>query len=154
MSDYLKFYINGEWIAPETPKTLDVINPSDESTVARISVGSAADVNKAVAAARTAFEAFSKTTVQERVELLETIFNAYKKRYDDIANAMSSEMGAPIWLSKTAQAGMGIAHLKEAIKILKNFEFVQQQGSTSLLYEPIGVVGMITLELAHKPNYV
>lgn len=144
MSDYLKFYINGEWIAPETPKTLDVINPSDESTVARISVGSAADVNKAVAAARTAFEAFSKTTVQERVELLETIFNAYKKRYDDIANAMSSEMGAPIWLSKTAQAGMGIAHLKEAIKILKNFEFVQQQGSTSLLYEPIGVVGMIT----------
>ena len=100
MQEHLKFYIDGEWVDPATPATLDVINPTTEAPFATISMGSAADVEKAVAAAKTAFESFSKTSVQERMELLGAILGEYTKRYDEIAAAISTEMGAPIWLSK------------------------------------------------------
>jgi aldehyde dehydrogenase (NAD+) len=144
MQEHLKFYINGEWVDPVTPSTLDVINPATEEPFAKISMGSAADVDKAVAAATTAFESFSKTTVAERVELLGAILAEYTKRYDEIAEAISTEMGAPIWLSKAAQAATGQAHFATAMEILKNFEWEEKKGAYNLRKEPVGVCGLIT----------
>jgi len=144
MQEYLKFYINGEWVDPVTPSTLDVINPTTEEPFATISMGSPADVDKAVAAAKAAFESYSRTTVAERIELLGSILAEYTKRYDDIANAISTEMGAPIWLSKAAQAATGQAHFATALEILKNFEWKEKKGNYMLYREPVGVCGLIT----------
>jgi aldehyde dehydrogenase (NAD+) len=108
MRDYLKFYIDGAWVDPVAPRTLDVINPATEGVAGRISLGGAADVDKAVKAARKAFETFSKTTREERIELMERIVEEYKKRYADMAEAITEEMGAPGWLSQRAQAAMGL----------------------------------------------
>lgn len=144
MQEYLKFYINGEWVDPVQPATLDVINPTTEEPFAKISMGSAADVDKAVAAAKTAFESFSKTTVAERVELLGAILGEYQKRYDDIAQVISTEMGAPIWLSKAAQAATGQGHFATVMEILKNYAFEERKGNYVLRREPVGVCGLIT----------
>lgn len=144
MKQYLQFYIDGHWVDPTEPRTMDVINPSTEQAFAQISAGRPADVDKAVQAARRAFDTYSQTSVDERVALLERILNAYQERHDDIATAISQEMGAPLWLSQTAQAAMGPAHLKQTLKVLKNFEFMQIRRSTAIVHEPIGVVGMIT----------
>ena len=144
MEDHLKFYIDGKWVDPVAPKTEDVINPSNEEPFARISMGSKADVDKAVAAARRAFETFSQTTREERVALLEKIVAVYQKRYADIVKAISMEMGAPLSLSQNAQAAIGLGHLTQGIKILKDYEFEQVKGSYAIRREPIGVVGMIT----------
>ena len=107
MQEYHQFYINGEWVDPVTPQTLEVINPATEQPFATISMGTAADVEKAVAAASAAFDSFSQTSVAERVDLLGAILAEYTKRYDEIAAAISTEMGAPFWLSKAAQAATG-----------------------------------------------
>ena len=139
-----QFYIDGQWVDPATPRSLDVINPSTEQAIAQISLGSAADVDRAVKAARRAFESFSQTSREERMALLEKVLEVYKKRSDDVAQAISLEMGAPLWLSKAAQAAMGVAHLKQTLAILKDFEFESVKGTTATLYEPVGVVGMIT----------
>ncbi len=144
MKEHLQFYIDGQWVAPAHARSLDVINPSNEEVISRISLGSAADVDQAVQAARRAFEGFSRTPREERVALLEKVLEVYKRRADEVAQAISLEMGAPLWLSKAAQAAMGVAHLKTTLAVLKNFEFETVQGSTALLYEPVGVVGMIT----------
>ena len=144
MQEHLKFYINGEWVDPVTPATLDVINPTTEEPFATISMGSEADVNKAVAAAKAAFESFSRTTVAERVEMFGAILAEYTKRYDDIAQVISTEMGAPIWLSKAAQAATGQAHFATAMEILKNFQWEEQKGRYFLRREPVGVCGLIT----------
>lgn len=128
MQEHLQFYINGEWVDPATPATLDVINPATEQPFATISMGSAADVEKAVAAATQAFDSFSTTTVAERVELLGAILAEYTKRYDDIAHAISTEMGAPIWLSKAAQAATGQGHFATTLEILKNYEWEERKG--------------------------
>jgi aldehyde dehydrogenase (NAD+) len=144
MQDHLKFYIDGQWVAPAQPRTLEVINPSTEQPIARISMGSAADVDAAVQAARRAFETFSQTTREERVALLEKVLAVYQQRYADIVQAISLEMGAPLWLSKAAQAATGVAHLAQTIGILKAFEFTKPQGGTLIAHEPVGVVGMIT----------
>ena len=144
MKDYLKFYINGQWVDPAQPKTLDVINPANEEPFARISMGSAADVDKAVAAAKAAFPKFSATSKQERIELLQSIMAVYQKRYADIAAAITEEMGAPKTLSEKAQAAMGIAHLNTNLEILKKYEFEEDKGPTRILREPIGVCGFIT----------
>lgn len=144
MQEHLKFYIDGEWIDPATPATLDVINPTTEEPFATISMGSAADVEKAVAAAKAAFDSFSQTTVQERIELLGAILGEYAKRYDDIASAISTEMGAPIWLSKAAQAATGQAHFATALEILKNFAWEEKKGAYLLRKEAVGVCGLIT----------
>ena len=144
MQEHLKFYIDGEWVNPVTPATLDVINPTSEEPFARISMGSAADVDNAVAAAKAAFESYSKTTVQERIELLGAILGEYAKRYDEIAAAISTEMGAPIWLSKAAQAATGQAHFATALEILKNFAWEEKKGAYLLRKEPVGVCGLIT----------
>lgn len=144
MQEYLKFYVDGEWINPALPDTLDVINPTTEAPFARISMGSAADVDRAVAAAVNAFESFSVTTAAERVELFEAILGEYTKRYEDIATAISTEMGAPIWLSKAAQAATGQAHFATAMNILRSYEFEESRGPYNLRKEPVGVCGLIT----------
>ena len=144
MRDYLKFYIDGAWIDPVEPRTLDVENPATEEVCGRISLGSAADLDKAVAAARHAFSSYSRTTVAERLDLLEAIQAEYQKRYGDLAAAMTEEMGAPAALSSGAQAGLGIGHLTAAIEILKTFKFEEMRGTTMVRHEPIGVCGLIT----------
>ncbi|MEX2326228.1 MAG: aldehyde dehydrogenase family protein, partial [Pseudomonadales bacterium] len=144
MQEYLKFYINGEWVDPVTPRTLDVINPTTEEPFARISMGSVADVDKAVAAAKSAFESYSQTSVKERIELLGAILAEYQKRYDDIAQVISTEMGAPIWLSKAAQAATGQGHFATMLEILKNYNWEETRGKYVLRKEPIGVCGLIT----------
>jgi aldehyde dehydrogenase (NAD+) len=144
MQDCLKFYINGQWVDPVTPKTLDVINPATEEAFARISLGSAADVDKAVAAAKAAFPKFSQTTREERIALLQKIMEVYQRRYNEFAETISREMGAPIWLSQVAQAATGLAHLGTTVEILKNFKFEEDRGSTRVVHEPVGVCGFIT----------
>jgi aldehyde dehydrogenase (NAD+) len=144
MEEHLKFYIDGKWVDPVSPKTEDVINPANEEAFARIAMGSKADVDKAVTAARRAFETFSQTSREERVALLEKIVAVYQKRYGDIVKAISMEMGAPLSLSQNAQAAIGLGHLNQGIKILKEYEFETVKGSYAIRREPIGVVGMIT----------
>jgi len=144
MQNRLQFYIDGKWVDPVTPKTLEVINPATEEPFARISLGSKADVDKAVAAARKAFETFSRTTREERLALLNKIMAVYQTKYNEIAEAISKEMGAPMWLSKAAQAATGMGHLAEAAKILKDYKFEEVRGTTAIVKEPVGVCGFIT----------
>jgi aldehyde dehydrogenase (NAD+) len=144
MRDYLKFYIDGAWVDPATPKSLDVINPATEGVAGRISLGSAADVDRAVKAARKAFATFSQTSREDRIALLERCIDEYQKRYADMAAAITEEMGAPAVLSQKAQAAMGIAHLQTALAVLKNYHFEEQRGTTLIVKEPIGVCGFIT----------
>jgi aldehyde dehydrogenase (NAD+) len=144
MSNMLKFYIDGAWVDPLAPATLDVINPATEEPIAKISMGSAKDVDRAVKAARKAFPAFSQTSKEERIALLKRILDAYKARYDDVAKAISSEMGAPITLATRAQAAIGVAHLNQMIAVLKDYEFEHTEGPTLIAREPIGVCGFIT----------
>src|SRR6476660_6566583 len=144
MLNKLQFYIDGKWVDPATPKTLEVIDPANEEAFARVSLGSRADVDNAVAAARKAFPTWSRTSKDERLALMQKIVEIYQRRYGEFADTISREMGAPLSLSKNAQAAMGIAHLTTAMKVLKDFEFVKVQGATAICYEPVGVVGMIT----------
>jgi aldehyde dehydrogenase (NAD+) len=144
MSNALKFYIDGAWVDPVALKTLDVINPATEEPFARIAVGGAADVDRAVAAAKAAFPAFSQTTRAERLRLLRRILELYVERQEDIAQAVSQEMGAPMGLARHAQAAAGQAHLESTIAALETFEFETQRGSTRIVREGIGVVGLIT----------
>ena len=144
MQEYLKFYINGEWIDPVEPRTMDVENPATEEAYARISIGSSKDVDRAVAAAKAAFPTFSQTSVEYRADLLDKIAAAYQARLGDIASAISEEMGAPGWLANAAQAPAGLGHYAGAAQILRNYEFDEVKGSTLLRKEPIGVCGFIT----------
>ena len=144
MQDYLKFYINGEWVDPVEPRTLDVENPATEEPFARISLGSKADVDKAVKAAQDAFPSFSQTSVEFRAELLEKIAAGIQARAGDMAKAISDEMGAPMWLANAAQVPAGMGHYMTAAKILREYEFEEQRGSTLIRKEPIGVCGFIT----------
>ncbi len=144
MREYMKFYIDGKWVDPVTPKSIDVINPATEEVAGHISGGSAADVDKAVKAARKAFETYSQTTREERIDLLQRILAEYQKRFGEIATAITEEMGAPASLAQRAQAAIGIGHLSTGIEVLKNFKFDEDRGTTRIVKEPIGVCGMIT----------
>jgi aldehyde dehydrogenase (NAD+) len=144
MREYLQFYIDGRWVDPVTPKTLDVINPATETVAGRISAGSAADVDKAVAAARRAFATYSQTSREDRIDLLQRILAEYQKRYGEIAEAITEEMGAPASLAQQAQAAMGPAHLSAMIAVLKDYKFEHDRGTTRVVREPVGVCGMIT----------
>ena len=144
MREYKQFYINGKWVDPSTPNDFDVINPANEEVCGHISLGSEADVNKAVAAAKAAFESFSRTSRQERIELLESCIASYQKHYMEIADAIREEMGAPKGLAVGAQAYCGQGHLEEALKVLRTFEFEEDLGEHRLFKEPIGVCGLIT----------
>jgi len=145
MKTYEQFYINGEWVDPaEELNTCDVLNPANEEVIGKIAMGSAADVDKAVIAAKDAFDTYSQTSVEERLALLGKIVEVYQSRYDEIAETISSEMGAPLTLSKAAQAATGLGHFAQAIEILQGFEWEETKGRTLIRKEPIGVVGMIT----------
>ena len=144
MTDFTKFYINGEWVAPIEPRLVDVINPATEEPVAQISLGSARDVDRAVAAAKAAFPAYSRTSKEERLALLQKIVEAYKARYDELAQTITKEMGAPAWLATRAQAATGMAHLGQIIAILKDYAFESVRGTTLIAKEPVGVCGFIT----------
>jgi aldehyde dehydrogenase (NAD+) len=144
MSHELQFYINGEWVEPASSVTLDVIDPSNEEVITKIAMGSAKDVDRAVAAAKAAFPAYSHTSREERLALLQKIMVAYQARYKDIAGAISREMGAPAQLAAQAQAAMGVAHLAKMIEVLGTYEFEHLKGTTMIAKEPIGVCGFIT----------
>ncbi len=144
MRSNLKHYIGGQWIESEGGTRHEVIDPATEAATTEITLGSPADVDKAVAAARAAFETFSRTSVEERLALIDRVLEEYKKRMDDMAQAISAEMGAPLSLAKTAQVGSGIGHLMSAARALKDFQFEEQVGNSLVVHEPIGVVAMIT----------
>jgi aldehyde dehydrogenase (NAD+) len=144
MLEKLQFYIDGQWVDPVEPRTLDVVNPATEEVYGRISVGSAADVDKAVAAASRAFETFSQTSVEERRDLLQAILAEFDKRHDEVAEAIMDEMGAPWGLAKNSQAASGPQHIKAAIRALDNYDFEERIRTTNVVKEPIGVCGLIT----------
>jgi aldehyde dehydrogenase (NAD+) len=144
MRSYLKQFIGGEWVESEAGTPHKVINPATEEPVSEITLGSEADVDKAVAAARKAFESFSRTRVDERIALIDRIVAEYKARAGDMAQAISEEMGAPISLARTAQVGSGLGHFMSAAKALRDFSFEEQIGNSLVVHEPIGVVALIT----------
>ena len=140
-----QFYIDGQWVEPAGSARLDVINPATEAPVGTIALGTAADVERAVAAARAAFPDFSATSREARLDLLARICDTYKKRYDDMARAICTEMGAPLKaLAGSGQAGSGLAHFKIAAGALRDFPLEKIQGSTRIVREAIGVCGLIT----------
>lgn len=144
MKDLRKFYINGQWLDPLKANDLAVENPATEEQIATISLGTGADVDVAVAAAKAAFPHYAQTSVEERISLMENLLAIYMERYDEMAVAISMEMGAPISFASAAQADCGRGHINAAIKSLKQFEFSRQLGSTLVVKEPIGVCGFIT----------
>ena len=144
MSNRQKFYINGEWVEPSTSATLEVINPATEEPIDSIALGGAADVDKAVAAAKAAFETFSQTSREERVALLEQIIAAYSARMGEVAAVISQEMGAPMPLANAAQAPAGVGHFMTTLEVLKTFEFEEDIGTSHVVREPAGVCGFIT----------
>jgi aldehyde dehydrogenase (NAD+) len=144
MSHAQQFYIDGAWVDPATPKSLPVINPATEEPFVEIAVGGAADVDRAVAAARAAFPAFAETSKAERLRLLRRILEIYNRRAEDIARAVSDEMGAPMGFAREAQTWAGRAHLEATIKALEDFAFEEQRGGTRIVREGIGVAGLIT----------
>jgi aldehyde dehydrogenase (NAD+)/3-succinoylsemialdehyde-pyridine dehydrogenase len=145
MRNYQKFYINGQWVTPEGAGELGVINPSTEDVAGVIALGTADHVNQAVAAAKKAFDSWSQTTREERVEVLERVCAVYQARLNDMAEAVSDEMGAPLEiLAKPAQAPAGLGHFMTATAILKDYSFEDQMGTTTILREPVGVCGLIT----------
>ncbi len=148
MLDRRNFYINGAWVPPAASRDHTVINPSTAEPCAVVSFGDQADTDAAVSAARNAFPAWSETPVADRVELLEALFAIYKERADDMAEAISTEMGAPVSLAKTAQVGVGAGHIKSFIRVLEEFEFQHPFSphvpGTEILHEPVGVCALIT----------
>jgi aldehyde dehydrogenase (NAD+) len=139
-----RFYINGQWVEPSTSATLEVVNPATEQPITSIAMGAAADVDAAVAAAKAAFETFSQTTREERLELLDRIIAAYSARLGELADVISQEMGAPLKMAQRAQAPSGLAHFMAARKVLADFEFEKESGTTLIVREPIGVCALIT----------
>lgn len=144
MREYLQFFIDGDWVDPVELATLDVDNPRTEQVSGRIALGSAADVDKAVRAARAAFPAWSATSREDRLAALGAILGEYQKRTDDLAEAVAEEMGAPPGLAGGPQVNLGLGHLAAAIEALTNFEFESDRGATRVIKEPIGVCGLIT----------
>jgi aldehyde dehydrogenase (NAD+) len=144
MKDCRQFYIDGRWVDPTKAHDFNVINPANERPIATISLGTAADVDKAVAAARKAFESFSEASADARLALLQRIIEVYQSKSEEMAETISQEMGAPLSLSKAAQAPAGLGHFLEIVKVLKQFKFEELHGSTLMRKEPIGVCGLIT----------
>ena len=148
MLDKRNFYINGKWVSPLIPKDLEVINPSNEQVCAVISLGDSADTNAAVQAAKQAFPVWSKTTKEEKITLLEKLYEIYKSRWSDMSATISMEMGAPIEMSTEQQCSTGAGHIKAFIQTLKDFEFEktfnEKDSDNYIAYEPIGVCALIT----------
>lgn len=139
-----QFFIDGAWVDASGRAMLDVINPATEKPICQVALGNAGDVDKAVAAARKAFASYSQTTPAERIELLNNVVAKYKARFGEMGETISMEMGAPITFATRFQAGAGMGHYKTAAKVLETFPFHEDRGSTAIVREPIGVIGMIT----------
>lgn len=145
MLDKRKFYINGEWVDPIVANDLEVLNPATEKPVAVISMGTAADIDRAVAAARKAFITYSRTSVEQRLALLEKLLSIYKRRYEEMARTITLELGAPATMSREQQADVGVGHLQGFIDALKRLHMRQVlPNGDVMLREPIGVCGLIT----------
>jgi len=148
MLEKKNFYINGKWVAPINQKQIDVINPANEKSCAVISLGGKEDIHSAVISAKNAFTSWGFTSKEERIKLLEKLYEIYKKRWNDISDAITLEMGAPKDFSSKLQTGTGASHIKSFIKYLKNFEFEKPLGEHApnqrILYEPKGVCALIT----------
>jgi len=144
MDNARKFYINGEWVDPISTDMIAVVNPATEEVFETIAAGNSEDVDAAVAAAKAAFPSFSQTSKDERIALLEKVIEVYKARMGDIAAAVTSEMGAPSGLANGAQAPAGLGHVMATLKALKNHEFEEVMGTTTVVEEPVGVCAFIT----------
>ena len=144
MVNRMQFYIDGAWVDPAVKKSTPVVNPATEEAMYEIALGSKADVDKAVAAAKRAFETFSQTSREERVALLTKIIEIYKGRMKEIGAAVSDEMGAPLPMAEKLQAGAGLGHIAATLDVLKNYHFEETVGSAVVVREPVGVIGMIT----------
>jgi aldehyde dehydrogenase (NAD+) len=144
MYDCTKNFINGEWLVSTSGNTHDVINPATEECIGQVTFSTAEDVDRAVAAARAAFSEFSQWTVEQRLELLSKIEQTFLARYNDVATAITAEMGAPVTLSQQAQAATGVGHLRATMAALKAMELEQPVGNSIVMKEPVGVCGLIT----------
>ena len=148
MLDKKNFYINGKWVNPSQINTIQVVDPSCAKPCAEISIAEKEDVNKAVKAAKESFKYWAFTQQNERLQLLEKLYSIYKRRWNDISEAITLEMGAPKDFSSKLQTGTGASHIKSFIKHLKNFEFEKPLGDHApnqrILYEPKGVCALIT----------
>lgn len=144
MRDCCQFFIDGRWVDPAEPNTRDVENPATEQVAGKVALGSAADVDHAVAAARRAFPSWSTTSTEQRLVVLQRILDVYQQRAGDLAAAITEEMGAPAALAAGPQVGLGVGHLSTAIEVLKSYEFEARRGATLIVKEPIGVCALIT----------
>ena len=144
MKDKLKFYINGQWVEPESNEKIEVINPANETIVGHVTAGTKEDIDSAVNTAANAFKTYQFSSKDERIDLLNNVIAEYENRYQDFVDTITEEMGAPLWLSSKAQASTGIKNLNETLDALKEYEFEKEEGDYILMKEPIGVVGMIT----------
>ncbi|MBB5447441.1 MULTISPECIES: aldehyde dehydrogenase family protein [unclassified Paraburkholderia] len=144
MQNNLQFYINGSWVEPAGDTVIDVINPADESVSGQVAIGDARDVDRAVAAARAAFETFSLTSVEDRLALFDRIIAGYQRRARDLAQAVSQEMGAPLWLAEQYQVPVGLGHLQIGRTALAGYSFEGPHGTAQIVREPIGVCALIT----------
>ncbi len=147
MLDKRNFYINGKWVAPLKSNDFEVINPSNEEICAIISLGDVADTNSAIKVAKEVFPSWSQTSKEEKIFLIQKLYEIYKSRWSEMAESISMEMGAPIDWATTAQTTSGAVHIKDFIKKLKDFEFestFNKESDNYITYEPVGVCGLIT----------
>src|SRR5436190_1233896 len=144
MVNRMQFYIDGAWVDPAVKKSTPVVNPATEDAMYEVALGSKADLDKAVAAAKRAFVTYSQTSREERIALFEKIIEIYKGRMKDIGAAVSDEMGAPLPMAERLQAGAGLGHIASTLEVLKNYHFEENVGTAVVLREPVGVVDMIS----------
>jgi len=144
MDNFAKFFIDGKWVEPSSPRYLDVVDPATERPFAKIALGSPADVDRAVAAARTAFDNGSEIPVQDRIDFFHRVLVIFRRRQREIAKIVTREMGAPISFSLEAQTATCIAHIEVIIDVLRSYRFTEMIGTTAIVKEPVGVVGLIT----------
>ena len=144
MKNELKFYINGSWIESNSKEHIEVLNPATEEVLGNITAGTNEDVDIAVEAATNAFQTYSNFSKDQKIAIFESIIKEYEARLPEMAEVISNEMGAPMWLSNVAQAASGLGHFKTTLNYLKSFEFEKDDDGFTLRKEPIGVVGMIT----------
>ncbi|KQV39388.1 MULTISPECIES: aldehyde dehydrogenase family protein [unclassified Rhizobium] len=144
MDNYGKFYIDGEWREPSSGEYLDVVDPSTEKPFAKIALGAPKDVDDAVATARRAFPAYSQVSVADRIAFFKRVLDIFRRRQNEIAEIVTKEMGSPITFSIEAQTATCVAHIEAIIDILQDFSFEERSGTTLIVKEPIGVVGLIT----------
>ena len=137
-------YINGAWVDAQSSEIIEVMNPSDDSVMGVVAASTAEDVDLAVAAAKDCFQSFQFSTKEERITILENIIYEYEARAEELASTISSEMGAPLWLSQVAQVASGLTHFKDTLRVLKEFDFEFEKDGYLVRKEPIGVIGMIT----------